>query len=730
MTDTLDRNVPGAVTPGIAPDGTVTSASGAQAPVGHTLIPVRDDTPVGPRRAIRGAPLEEKFNLWGAAAAGVSVAFLLFGWFAPLTGQVGMAVVAFLAFLLFYAMLLGLKSNRLEIQDRIMITLLFSAGTILVGALSFVVVFTLIRGQEALVHPNFFYQTMETAGPLDPLDVGGIFHAIMGTLMQITMALALAIPLGITTAVFLNEIGGPFARFVRTISDAMTALPSIVAGLFVYAAIITLITHQRSGFAASLAITVMMLPIIIRASDVVLRLVAGNLREASYALGTTRWRTVWHVVLPTARSGLVTAVILGTARGIGETSPVLLTSGVTAVLNLNPFEGPMISLPLQVFDFVKSPEPNMVARGFGAAAVLLLLVLTLFAIARLIGGKGPGQLSARQQKALLAQSSRDQQRMTIAADRREREEARQRQIEEEYRRGLVAAGLPLPEEEPAPVASAPVKTGPRTFVPANARAAGAATSSVSAGVAASVAAASAAAAAVVAASPAAAAGTAAVAPPSPEPATPVGPAVFEQTSVLPAQDFAAADVVSQDAPTQDVTSVFAPLLDEEDDVEASAHDDAHDLDETKTRGALFGKFFSRKPEAGNEPVTEVATTAGAETDASEVAEAPSLSAWLGLSPEPESEIETEPEPNVEPEPEPEPQADASAETVTETSAEPRAETQIAVQPEQPEVSAPAPEIPVIKPWEPAPQPQPRDGFTPWSFPTPEAPSPDTKENPE
>jgi phosphate transport system permease protein len=709
MTNTLDRS-------------TVTSASGAQAPVGHTIIPVRDDTPVGPRRAIRGAPLEEKFNLWGAAAAGLSVAFLLFGWFAPLTGQVGMAVVAFLAFLLFYAMLLGLKSNRLEIQDRIMITLLFSAGTILVGALSFVVVFTLIRGQEALVHPNFFYQTMETAGPLDPLDVGGIFHAIMGTLMQITMALSLAIPLGITTAVFLNEIGGPFARFVRTISDAMTALPSIVAGLFVYAAIITLITHQRSGFAASLAITVMMLPIIIRASDVVLRLVAGNLREASYALGTTRWRTVWHVVLPTARSGLVTAVILGTARGIGETSPVLLTSGVTAVLNLNPFEGPMISLPLQVFDFVKSPEPNMVARGFGAAAVLLLLVLTLFAIARLIGGKGPGQLSARQQKALLAQSSRDQQRMTIAADRREREEARQRQIDEEYRRGLAAAGLPLPEEESAPVAAAPVKTGPRTFVPANARAAGAATSSVSAGVAASVAAASAAAAAVVAASPAAvvtpafATATPAVAPPSPELEASVAPAVFEQTSVLPAQDFPAPDVVSQDAPAQDVTSVFAPLLDEEDDVEASAHDDADDLDETKTRGALFGKFFSRKPEAGNEPVTEVATTADAETDASEVAEVPSLSAWLGLSPEPESEIEAEPELNVEPEPE----ADASAQTEAETSAEP----------EQPEVSAPGPEIPIIKPWEPAPQTQPRDGFTPWSFPTPEAPSPDTKENPE
>jgi phosphate transport system permease protein len=121
---------------------------------------------------------------------------------------------------------------------------------------------------------------------------------------------------------------------------------------------------------------------------------------------------VWHVVLPTARSGLVTAVILGTARGIGETSPVLLTSGVTAVLNFNPFSGPMISLPLQVFDFVKSPEPNMIARGFGTAAVLLLLVLALFSVARLIGGRGPGQLSDRQRRRVLAESAGDLRRMT------------------------------------------------------------------------------------------------------------------------------------------------------------------------------------------------------------------------------------------------------------------------------------------------------------------------------
>ena len=377
----------------------------------RTSTPVPGDEPIGPRRQVRGATLDERFNLLGALTAAIALSTLLFGWFTPMTGAVGWAVVTFIVFIGLYALLVALRSDRQAVSDRIMTVLLYSAGAILLAALAFVMLYTVGRGIPAVTHVNFFTQTMELAGPLDPLDVGGIAHAIVGTLIQIGIALAITIPLGIATAVFLNEVGGRFARFVRTISDAMTALPSIVAGLFVYSAVITLITHQRSGFAAALAISVMMLPIVIRASDVVLRLVAGHLREASYALGATRWRTVWHVVLPTARSGLVTAVILGTARGVGETSPVLLTSGVTAVMNLNPFQGPMISLPLQVFDFVKSPEPNMVARGFGAAATLILLVLALFAIARVIGGKGPGQLSDRQRRAVGLASARDAMRM-------------------------------------------------------------------------------------------------------------------------------------------------------------------------------------------------------------------------------------------------------------------------------------------------------------------------------
>jgi phosphate transport system permease protein len=190
----------------------------------------------------------------------------------------------------------------------------------------------------------------------------------------------------------------------------MTALPSIVAGLFILASVVLSLGVARSGLAAGLAISVMMLPIVIRASDVVLRLVPGSLKEASYAMGAPKWRTVWHVILPTARSGLTTAVLLGTARGIGETSPVLLTAGFGSNLNLNFLSGPMVSLPLATFIFSGSPEKTMIARGFGAAATLLALVLVLFALARVFGGRAAGELSPRAQRRRAQESLRDLER--------------------------------------------------------------------------------------------------------------------------------------------------------------------------------------------------------------------------------------------------------------------------------------------------------------------------------
>ncbi|MDF9815239.1 phosphate ABC transporter permease PstA [Streptomyces sp. SPB162] len=360
-----------------------------------------------PRRRLALLRATDVYAVLGAAAASLSITALLFTRLLPFSGGLGFALVAYGLFLGLYALLVSFDEDGPAVRDRVAAVLAQSLGLLMLAALAFVVVYTLWEGRKALPHLNFYTKDMASAGPLDPLSAGGILHAITGTLEQIGIALVVTVPTGLLCAVFLNEVPGRFARFVRTIVEAMTALPSIVAGLFIYATAILTLGLDRSGLAAALALSVMMLPIIIRAADVVIRLVPGPLREAAYALGTSRWRTVWHVVLPTARSGLTTSVILGTARGIGETSPVLLTAGFTAVTNTDPLSGPQISLPLATFEFIKSPEPTMIARGFGTAAVLMALVLLLFIAARVIGGRGPGQLTRRQEHRRVLASRRD-----------------------------------------------------------------------------------------------------------------------------------------------------------------------------------------------------------------------------------------------------------------------------------------------------------------------------------
>ncbi|HET6985570.1 MAG TPA: phosphate ABC transporter permease PstA, partial [Kribbella sp.] len=305
--------------------------------------------------------------LIGAFAAAMAITYLVFTRLAPFDGVIGFVVVAYVLFVGIYALLVSFDENALAVRDRVAAVVMHSLALLVLITLISVVTYTIWRARGTLTHFNLYTQDMSNAGPLDPVTVGGVLHAIAGTLIMISIALLITVPLGVVCAVFLTEMPGPFSRFVRTIVEAMTALPSIVAGLFVYVTVVVLLGVGFSGFAASLAITVMMLPIVIRSADVVLRLVPGTLKEASYALGAGQWRTVWNVTLPTARSGLTTAIILGTARGIGETSPVLLTAGLTPRMNLNPFNGPMVSLPLATFDFVRSPQPEMIARGFGSA---------------------------------------------------------------------------------------------------------------------------------------------------------------------------------------------------------------------------------------------------------------------------------------------------------------------------------------------------------------------------
>lgn len=377
--------------------------------VASTVIPPRPG-PVAveaARRRLEGVTGGDLVNIGGALLSATSLTLLLFGRLTPLSGPFGFVVVTYVIFVVNYAFLLSLSEERPAVVDKVMTTLFMSAAVVAGLALFSVIGFTLWRGRTALARTNLYLQDMSAAGPSDPLSVGGIKHAIVGTLVIISIAIALTVPLGLACAVFLNETRSRAGGLIRTVVDAMTALPSILAGLFIFATWILILGFERSALAAALAVSIMMLPIIIRSADVVLRLVPGNLREASAALGAPQWRTVRHVVLPTARSGLATSVILGVARGVGETAPVLLTSGFTAALNLNPVENPMVSLSLATFEFVRSPQPALVARGFATAAVLMVVVLVLFAAARVLGGHPAGHVTRRQARRLAARSARD-----------------------------------------------------------------------------------------------------------------------------------------------------------------------------------------------------------------------------------------------------------------------------------------------------------------------------------
>ena len=379
----------------------------------RTTVPVRPAQPPTPqvRRAIGRVSRRDLQVVFGAAITALSSTELLFGRLAPFRGRLGFVVVAFVLFVVIYALLVSLTQDRPAVVDRVMGSLFSAAAVVAGAALVSVVGFTLWRGRTALMKSNLYVEDMSKTGPLDPLEKGGILHAMLGTVIIVSLALVVTVPLGLACAVFLNETRSRLRGTVRSVVTAMTALPSILAGLFIFATWVLILGFERSGFAASLAISIMMLPIIVRSAEVVLRLVPGNLREASEATGAPQWRTVWHVVLPTARSGLVNAVILGVARGVGETAPVLLVSGITSTLNSNPRRNPMMSLPLAVFEFVRSPQQALIQRGFATAAVLMVLVLALFTVARVIAGRPVGRQSKSQARRTMRRSARDLERI-------------------------------------------------------------------------------------------------------------------------------------------------------------------------------------------------------------------------------------------------------------------------------------------------------------------------------
>lgn len=331
----------------------------------------------------------------GCALSALCLNWLVFARLTDGTGWFGFVVATYLTFLLLFGLVTADRLGRLVAIDRIVTTLVATGAVVLLIPLVWLVSFIVIKGIPAL-SSSFLSSDQTGITPDMPSDAGGAAHAIVGTLEQAGMALMISLPLGVGAAVFLNETRSRFKRPVRIFVDAMSGLPSVVAGLFIYAVFILPFAGQGNplfgfnGFMASLALSMVMLPTITRTVEVVLRLVPDGLREASLAMGASRARTVWSVVLPTARTGVTTAVVLGIARVVGETAPLLFTAFGTTQMNWNPFNGPQESLPLFTLRYIKAQNANAIERGFGGALVLMAIVLALFTVARLIGRSGSG----------------------------------------------------------------------------------------------------------------------------------------------------------------------------------------------------------------------------------------------------------------------------------------------------------------------------------------------------
>jgi phosphate transport system permease protein len=310
--------------------------------------------------------------------------------FSGLSGKLGFAA----AFFFFSTLLIFVQQFRLRDLPAAKDSLLSSFASLgivltLIPIVS-IVTTVVLKGYKG-IHFGMFANDMTQASVNDPVQAGGLLHAIVGTLIMVGGALVISFPIGLLTALYLTEIKGKLARPIKFLVQAMSGVPSIVAGLFILSILIIPVTQELTGLMGSLALSILMIPTIARTAEEMLLLIPNDLREAGVALGATQWRTVSGVVVPAARSGLVTAVILGVARIIGETAPILLVSGGADALNFNPTSGPMGSLPFYIWKaFLTGGTEEAYARAWGGMLILLILIVLLFSLARYLSGRKVG----------------------------------------------------------------------------------------------------------------------------------------------------------------------------------------------------------------------------------------------------------------------------------------------------------------------------------------------------
>ncbi|MCM2577335.1 phosphate ABC transporter permease PstA [Streptomyces meridianus] len=338
--------------------------------------PPVDDRPQPPsfskRRLPRWAP---------AAIALVSVAAgcgagLLAGW----QSRVQWGLIAALVFVAGTYLVTTVVEGKRQAKDRIATSLVWVCFVLAIVPLASLAWTTVTRGLRVL---DGYFLSHSMAGLQNDEPGGGVYHAIIGTLEQVGLATLMAVPIGLLTAVYLVEYGrGRLAKAVTFFVDVMTGIPSIVAGLFILSTWVLTFGMGFSGFAGSMALAILMMPVVVRSTEEMLKLVPDELREASLALGVPKWRTILKVVLPTAVGGIATGVMLAVARITGETAPVLLLVSGSMFINNDPFNDVQSSLPLYVFEQYAVGTPAAVDRAWAAALVLIAIVMLLNLLAR------------------------------------------------------------------------------------------------------------------------------------------------------------------------------------------------------------------------------------------------------------------------------------------------------------------------------------------------------------
>ena len=317
----------------------------------------------------------------GLAAAASAIVTMTLGW-----GLVGWGVLSIVLFGIALPAWSLLVENRRAAKDRLVSTLVWVAFTLAVLPLVSLLATVVQNGLHVINAQFLTYSMRNVIG-----EGGGVYHAIIGTLLITVAAAVISVPIGIMTAICLVEYGAgsKVARAITFLVDVMTGIPSIVAGLFAYALFVLFFGEGvRMGFGGAVALSLLMIPIVVRSCEEMLKLVPDELREAAYALGVPTWRTILKVVLPTAMAGIITGVMLAVARVIGETAPLLIIAGSTDSVNTNLFGERMMTLP--VFIYYSYTQPGVPAefgqeRAWGAALVLIVIVMALNLIARAVG---------------------------------------------------------------------------------------------------------------------------------------------------------------------------------------------------------------------------------------------------------------------------------------------------------------------------------------------------------